>query len=69
MTIRFSLHAILIGIGITLTTMTQAQTLAPLAIPADVAAQLKAMGRVINPPATAAIYEPRVLEIRSRIKA
>ena len=54
--IHFSLRSSLIGIGMSLTHLAHAQ------MPTDIAAQLQKMGRVVNPPATAAIYAPRALD-------
>ena len=50
------IRQLLIGGILAISHLAQAQ------MPADVAAKVKALGRVINPPATAAIYAPRVLD-------
>jgi hypothetical protein len=52
--IKISAFLIRISIAPSLPHLAHAQ------MPADVAAQVKAMGRVINPPATAVFYAPRV---------
>ena len=49
------LRLIFIGMTMALPHFVQAQ------IPSNIAAQLRTMGRVVNPPATAAIYAPRAL--------
>lgn len=50
------LNLCLITLGASLMNLTAAQ------IPPDVAEKIKAMGRSVNPPATAAIYAPRQLD-------
>lgn len=54
--IKISTFLIAIGLAMNLTHLANAQ------MPADVAAQVKAIGRVVNPPATAVFYAPRVLD-------
>jgi acetyl esterase/lipase len=54
--IKISRFFICIGLAMTLTNVTHAQ------MSSDVAAQVKALGRGVNPPATALIYVPRMLD-------
>lgn len=53
---KTNLRLICIGIAMTLTNLAHAQ------MPANIATALQKMGRVVNPPATAAIYAPRALD-------
>ncbi len=53
---KTDLHLICIGIAMTLTNLAHAQ------MPATIATELQKMGRTVNPPATAALYAPRVLD-------
>jgi triacylglycerol lipase len=53
---KIYLRLIFIGMTMALPHFAQAQ------IPGDIAAQLRTIGRVVNPPATAVIYAPRALD-------
>jgi len=54
--IKILSSAISLGLAMTFTQLAHAQ------LPTDIAVQLQKMGRVVNPPATAAIYAPRALD-------
>ena len=54
--IKILSSAISFGLAMTFTQLAHAQ------LPTDIAVQLQKMGRVVNPPATAAIYAPRALD-------